>query len=650
MVKHLLRNVVTVAVLLSSSTPLLGADFVENGIYYNYSSEYPGSVAVSQNPNGSYRGDITIPKTAGGLPVREIESYAFLMCQSLTSIVIPSSVTDICAYAFYGCESLGRVDMPSAMSYIGHSAFAGCTCLKSISLPEGIVNINRGTFSSSGLTTIFIPNTVTKIWNYAFSDCENLEYVYIPASVTEMEGAFDRCSNIKMLVIDKDNEVYSFSDGVLYDKEKTKILGTISFSAESLNIPESVTYIEKLDYCPYLSSTVLPSALKKLSPGAFVDCPNLENIEIPASNPEYRSHDGAIYDKDMHVLLACPPAKVLTEIPSTVTEIGAYALGKNKMTSSPLHEGVSKIGESAFALCMNLRTMTLPTSVMSVGSQAFYGCYYMTDFTFPDNVIELGSCVLGECHSLESVTLPSGLKALPRNTFQSCMSLKSIEIPQTVTSIGQFCFSNCMALASVSLPAGMSEIQNNTFSGCVGLKEVVLPESLTKMGASSFRYCQSLERIDLPSTLTELYPGVFDECENLSEIYCQSTIPPTCVADDGLITIYQEPTFSQTTFENGVLYVPEGCRSAYQSADVWCQFGDIREKSFSRADAIGDAHTGLSVVGGRIILADMEMWIDIYTPAGGMIYSGIAAKAPLLDKGVYIVSLNVGRAVKVAVK
>ena len=81
----------------ASSTGIFAADFVENGIYYNYSSEYPGSVAVCQNSDYwyGYSGDIVIPETAGGLPVREIERLAFYGCKSLTSVVIPSSVTDI---------------------------------------------------------------------------------------------------------------------------------------------------------------------------------------------------------------------------------------------------------------------------------------------------------------------------------------------------------------------------------------------------------------------------------------------------------------------------------------------------------------------------------------------------------------------------
>lgn len=651
MAKHLLRNAVCVAFLMSaSSAGIFAADFVENGIYYNYSSEYPGSVAVCRNPNAwvdGYGGDVIIPEIAGGLPVREIDPYAFYGCKSLTSVVIPLSVTDICQGAFVNCASLERVDMPTSMSHIGASAFAGCKSLKSITIPEGIVNINVGTFSESGLTSVSLPNTVVKIWYNAFLDCKNLEYVYIPASVAEMEGAFAECNNIKEFVIDNGNEVYSFSDGILYDKEKTKILGSISCGKESLTIPESVNQIVELDCCPSLRTITLPSGIKELNAVSFMDCYKLENIEITTSNPEYRSHDGVVYDKDMRTLLIAPPAKALTDIPSTVTEIGTYAFAKNTIATSPLHEGITKIGMRAFYLCKNLKSMTLPASVTSVGEGAFYGCFDMTDFAFSDNVTELGSIVLGECNSLESVMLPYGLETLPRNTFQNCGSLKSIEIPQTVTTIGQFCFFGCTALASVSIPSGVTEIEHSTFSGCTGLKDIVFPESLTKIGTLSFGNCTLLERVNIPSTLTELYPEAFNGCENLTEVYCQAIIPPTCVSEDG---VYDGPTFSQSTLSDGVLYVPEGCKSAYQSADVWNQFGDIREKSFSRADAIDDGHTGLSVVDGRIILADMEARIGVYTPAGSMIYRGIAAKAPLLDKGVYIVSLNVGGAVKVAVK
>ena len=536
------------------------------------------------------------------------------------------------------------------MSHIGASAFAGCRSLKSITIPEGIVNINVGAFSDSGLTSVVFPNTVTTIWYNAFRDCENLEQVYIPASVTEMAGAFVGCNNIKEFVVDNGNEVYSFSDGILYDKEKTKILGSICCDKESLTIPESVTRIVELGSCPNLRSIALPSTITELYGSSFMECPKLENIEISTSHPEYRSQDGVVYDKDMRTLLIVPTAKVLTAIPSSVTEIGTFAFARNEMSSSPPHEGITKIGERAFYQCGNLKSMTLPATITSIGEDAFYGCCNMTDFVFSDNVTELGMCVLGECHSLERVALPSGLKTLPLNTFQSCRSLKSIDIPQTVTSIGQFCFFACEALTSVSIPAEVTEIGHSAFCGCTGLKDVALPASLTKIGTLSFSDCMSLERITLPAKLEAVYPGAFNKCENLTEIYCQASVPPTCVTEDGVYNTDYNPTFSQSTLSNGVLYVPEGSKSAYQAAEGWCQFDDIREKSFSQVDAIRDSHVELSVVGGRIVLSDMDAWIDVYVPTGSAIYSGIAAKAPLLNTGVYIVSLNGGRAETVAVR
>ena len=130
--------------------------------------------------------------------VTSIGDFAFISCDSLTSIDIPQSVTSIGSDAFSGCESLSKVVIPDNVSYIGYNAFQRCYSLTSIIIPESVTTIENETFMWSGLKTVIIPEGVTLIGQHAFYGCGRLEYIVIPSTVSEVQSyAFQLCNNLK---------------------------------------------------------------------------------------------------------------------------------------------------------------------------------------------------------------------------------------------------------------------------------------------------------------------------------------------------------------------------------------------------------------------------------------------------------------------
>ena len=135
--------------------------------------------------------------------VTEIGDYAFTRCSGLTSITLPSGVTKIGYSAFSGCSGLISLTLPSGLTEIGSSAFADCSRLTSLTLPSGVTEIGEFAFlGCSGLTSIPLPSGVTKIGYSAFSGCSGLISLTLPSGLTEIGSfTFDGCSGLTSIYV-----------------------------------------------------------------------------------------------------------------------------------------------------------------------------------------------------------------------------------------------------------------------------------------------------------------------------------------------------------------------------------------------------------------------------------------------------------------
>ncbi len=165
--------------------------------------------------------------------VTNIGDYAFSSCRSLTDIVIPDSVTNIGDYAFWNCRSLTNIVIPNSVTSIGDNAFEYCFSLSNLIIPDGVTSIGDGAFvGCTSLSSVVIPDSVSCIGNNAFWGCESLTDIVIPNSVTSIgESAFYGCRSLTEVVIP--DSVTSIGD---------KAFHTCS-SLTNIDIPDSVTSI-----------------------------------------------------------------------------------------------------------------------------------------------------------------------------------------------------------------------------------------------------------------------------------------------------------------------------------------------------------------------------------------------------------------------
>ncbi len=288
-----------------------------------------------------FNGELVIPDTLGGASVTSIGSWAFFICESITSVSIPDSVTSISDRAFNICSKLVNVSLGTGLISIGDSAFRDCEKLTNISLPESVQNIGSNVFRDcDSLVSISIPEGVTSISSYLFYNCSSLEDVTIPESVTSIEAdAFDNCSGMEEIII----------------PEGVTSIGNYAFkgcsSLTEITIPDAVTSIGSsvFCFCERLTKVILPNGITSLNDDMFYNCIRLEEITIPES----------------------------------VTSIASWAFGNcSSLSDIALPEGVASIGDSTFKGCSSLASITIPASAESIGVDAFNGC--------PDNLIIYG--------------------------------------------------------------------------------------------------------------------------------------------------------------------------------------------------------------------------------------------------------------------
>lgn len=182
-------------------------------------------------------------------------AYSLQVCQRLTSIIIPNSVTSIGEGAFWECSSLTSVVIPDGVTSIGDYAFSGCSRLTSITIPARVTTLSNTAFESCPeLTSINVGQGNTQylsidgvLYNKNASTLikcpEGKISITIPRSMVNISDvAFYLCSRLTSIDVDKDNAKYSSIDGVLYDK-KVSTLIKCPESKTSLAIPNSVTNI-----------------------------------------------------------------------------------------------------------------------------------------------------------------------------------------------------------------------------------------------------------------------------------------------------------------------------------------------------------------------------------------------------------------------
>ena len=286
-------------------------------------------------------------------------------------------------------NSISNVILPDGLTNIGNSAFYGCTGITTITIPEGVTKIEDWAFLESGLMSINIPDGVITIGKGAFQNCNSLTSATIPDSVISTDAyVFSGCFNLTSVTLSKNLTVIS------------DMMFRMCFKLASITIPASVTSIgsNAFESCSSLTEVTIPNGVTTIGDRAFSACSNLIKMSIPSSvtsigdtvfsscngikafevasdNSAYTSVDGVLFTKDKKTLVAFPAAKSSSYIiPDGVTTIGISAFRDGEITDIDIPDSVTVISDTAFFSCQKLDNIEIPDSVTSIGGHAFGYC------------------------------------------------------------------------------------------------------------------------------------------------------------------------------------------------------------------------------------------------------------------------------------
>ncbi len=319
------------------------------------------------------------------------------------------------------------------------------------------------------------------------------------------------------------------------------------------------------------------------------EMPMLANLDLSAATILAYTGSGGTYSKGSSY-----PA-------NTLSRNALYK--KATLKSIKLPTNLVSIGRSAFNSCTAFTTITIPSSVVLIDSMAFNACTALKRINIPASVQTISYGAFNSS-GLTEIVLPNGVTTIGDYAFQNCASLSSVSIPSTVTHSGYCVFSFDNALRSINvssmnpnfssvdgvlydksqqrllcfpggkatdfvIPSTVSVIDTAAFEGINMIQSVTIPPSVTTLSLEAFYWCQNLKAIDIPASVTSIGAYAFYNCSGLTSLIVHSSTPVDLSASDSVFK------FVNTSYCS--LYVPSGSKSAYQAAYQWNDFTNIIE-------------------------------------------------------------------------
>lgn len=459
----------------SKLTDVSGIDYVTN----IGESAFAGTqIYLTSNSRIGNLGDVTTLGTIG--------KSAFQNCTNLLELYIGKNIGTIGQYAFRGCSSLKELVIGDSVKTIAPSAFAGCTALTSISLgksfSDGIMlsliftdpmNLDSITVSEEnptfldegnclvdtttntlymGTNSTVIPKDVETIYNKAFYGRTGLESIVIPASVTKINAqAFDGCANLKQVIsksvspANLNNTSYVFrgisSDAVLY-----------------VPTPDAVASYRTNAWAAYFSDV------------------KVGGIDANGITWKLTTEDnGANYTLTISGNGAMEDYSDMTTVPWSKNKIGEVVF--NKITKVVVEEGVTHIGNLSLSTLGYYNSndveiqFDLPSTLLSIGKDAFANSYGLRSLEIPAAVNKIGSSIHRNCVNLSSITVAEGNTAY--KAIDNCL----------LKADGQRLILGCK---NSIIPDNVVIIDNSAFRGHSGLKEITLPRTLNTIALYAF--------------------------------------------------------------------------------------------------------------------------------------------------------------------
>ena len=346
---------------------------------------------------------LNVPCFIAGLPVRKIDKVAFCCLSGVKKIVLPEGLESIGFGAFAG-SSLEEVEIPDGVSEIGEYLFSNCINLSRVRLPTCVKTV-RGCFinNCTVLRSVEIPNGVQRL-DGKFKGCLSLTNVKIPSTLEEIaDNVFNECCSLESIDVEEGNAFFYSVDGMLCSKISREIL-CVPWKNRTriLKIPDGACSQENHGKFKNRSveKIVIPKSMNSVATSWLKSFPNVRCIEVERGNESYKVEGNVLYDAKCENVLYSPQRSnhSIVRLPCGIKSICDYAFGACvNLEEIDLPCGIVKIGKSAFART-GLTRVKMPKSMLSIEPLAFDRCYNLSRVDFDSPVLfvsEAGNVKLG---------------------------------------------------------------------------------------------------------------------------------------------------------------------------------------------------------------------------------------------------------------
>ncbi len=466
-----------------------------NGVLYNY--DVTEILAIPR----AYKGVLTVPST-----VQNVDNGIFSGINGITEVVFEGQSDMVFdGYVLYNAD---KTRVIKAFGLKG-----------SYEMPESVTAIDDYAFSDlDELEEVRISPNVTELSYFTFYDSDALENVELPENLQSIGWCvFESCDSLKNI---------EFNEGL-------ERIGHRAFNKsglESVSLPSTLVEAETFTFakCENLEEVNLGTGITELPSYMFTGCTALEEISFP-ENVTVISQD-AFSNTGLKEL----------EIPDNIVDIGYAFMNCDSLKSVVIGDGVLTMGK-AFRGCDALEEVTLGKNIRDLSS-AFYGCRSLKKVEAPEGFDGWMEYAFTDCVSLSDVKLPDTVQTIAYGQFRNCNSLGEFDMPENLKSVGAHSFDdtelyekqddgdvyfeqalytykgNMPADYSLIVKDGTTVIADSGYENEFNLKHIDLPDGLRYIGRYAFERT-GVQTVIVPDSVIDIRYGAFRDCYDISDVY-----------------------------------------------------------------------------------------------------------------------------------
>ncbi len=180
-------------------------------------------------------------------------------------------------------------------------------------------------------------------------------------------------------------------------------------------------------------------------------------------------------------------------------------------------EGLTTVNSWAFYYCTGLETLTLPSTLHTMGENAFDNCKGLSSILIPGSLKTIPKRAFNYCTGLEEVIISDGIEVVGEGAFNNCQTLKKVVMADSVKTLEKDTFYGCSKLSDIKLSNNLELIGDSAFTSGYALTNITIPDTVTTMGAYAFSY-SGLTTIDIPLNVKSIQGNTFNGCKDLESI------------------------------------------------------------------------------------------------------------------------------------